>query len=244
MKTAGEVHDFFINSKLVNQNVFLFIFGFNQKLIPLFRSEKKGRITDHFRTLLCEILNNVSAIVFTNQNFIKIGKQFFVFLLVFFWRKILADTCSIAAFLFSFFYKIKEIGGIKIGKLVIPDLVTSCDVNVVFACYRLHFTLSDRLAVTHVLTEFVAFETAGNVADMADRPVNIVKKSLLFQVYKTERIADIVAAVINNFRLSADFPQFFLERIALQDGTVIVVVMEGNHTYSFFLHKVLLANIR
>ena len=92
--------------------------------------------------------------------------------------------------------------------------------------------------------ESVAFETAGNVADMADCPVNIVKKSFLFQVYKAERIADIVAAVINNFRLSADFLQLFLKRIALQDGTVIVVVMEGNHTYSFFLHKVLLTNIR
>ena len=79
-----------------------------------------------------------------------------------------------------------------------------------------HFTLNDRLAVAHMLTEFVAFETAGNVADMADCPVNIVKKSFLFQVYKAERIAEIVAAVINNFRLSADFLQLFLKRTALQ----------------------------
>ena len=116
---GGRSLRFFVNSQLVNQNVFFFIFWLNQKLIPLFRSEKKGRITDHFRTLLCEILYNVSAIVFTNQNFIKIGKQFFIFLLVFFRRKIFTDTCSIAAFLFPLFYKIKEIGGIKIGKLVI-----------------------------------------------------------------------------------------------------------------------------
>ena len=215
MESAGEVYDFFVNSQLVNQNVFFFIFWLNQKLIPLFRSEKKGRIADHFRTLLCEILYNVSPIVFTNQNFIKIGKQFFIFLLVFFRRKIFTDTCSIAAFLFPLFYKIKEIGGIKIGKLVIPDLVASSNINIVFASYRLHFTLSDRLAVAHVSAESVAFETAGNVADMADCPVNIVKKSFLFQVYKAERIADIVAAVINNFRLGADFLQLFLKRVAL-----------------------------
>ena len=72
-----------------------------------------------------------------------------------------------------------------------------------------------RLAVAHVSAESVAFETAGNVADMADCPVNIVKKSFLFQVYKAERIADIVAAVINNFRLGADFLQLFLKRVAL-----------------------------
>ena len=103
----------------------------------------------------------------------------------------------------------------KIGKLVIPDLVASSNINIVFASYRLHFTLSDRLAVAHVSAESVAFETAGNVADMADCPVNIVKKSFLFQVYKAERIADIVAAVIN---ISGWVPiscSFFLKRVAL-----------------------------
>ncbi len=170
MESAGEVYDFFVNSQLENQNVFFFIFWLNQKLIPLFRSEKKGRIADHFSTLLCEILLQCQPHSLHEPEFHQNRKAVLYISAGILPAENFTDTCSIAAFLFPLFYTIKEIGGIKIGKLVIPDLVASSNINIVFASYRLHFTLSDRLAVAHVSAESVAFETAGNVADMADCP--------------------------------------------------------------------------
>ena len=88
METVGEINDFLINAKLVNQNIFLFIFRFHQKLVPFFSGEQKSRVTYHFRALLGQVLYNVSAVILPDQNLIKIGKKLFIFLLVFFRRKI------------------------------------------------------------------------------------------------------------------------------------------------------------
>ena len=75
---------------------------------------------------------------------------------------------------------------------------------------------------------------------MADGTVNVIKKSLLFQIHKTEGIADIIAAIVDDLWLGANLAQLLLKRVALQNGTVIVIIMEGDHTYSFFCHKILL----
>ena len=72
---------------------------------------------------------------------------------------------------------------------------------------------------------------------MSDSTVNVVKQSFLFQIYETERIADVVAPVIDQLRVSAKLTQLFLQGIALQNGTIIVIVVEGDNTYSFFAHK-------
>ncbi len=137
---------------------------------------------------------------------------------------------------FSFlFYKIQEIGGVKIGKLVIPDLIASSQVNVVFSGNRLHFACINRLAVAHVFAEFVAFETSGKVADMANGSVNIVKQALFLQINQTERIADVFTVIINDFRVGAKLAELFLKSIALQDRTIIVVVVEGWITPTLFL---------
>ena len=91
-----------------------------------------------------------------------------------------------------------------------------------------------------MLTEFVAFETAWNITDVADGTVNVIKKSLLFQIHKTEGVADIITAIVDDFWLGANLAQLLLKRVALQNGTVIVIIMEGDHTYSFFGHIILL----
>ena len=76
---------------------------------------------------------------------------------------------------------------------------------------------------------------------MTDRTVNIIKKSLLFQIHQTEGIADIITAVINNLWLCADLAQLLLKGIALQNRAIVIIIMEGNHTYSFFFHSFLLS---
>ena len=75
---------------------------------------------------------------------------------------------------------------------------------------------------------------------MANGSVNIVKQALFLQINQTERIADVFTVIINDFRMGAKLAELFLKSIALQDRTIIVVVVEGDHTYSFFIHKVLL----
>ena len=65
----------------------------------------------------------------------------------------LTDASCIAAFFLAFFYKIKEISCVEIGQLIVPDLVTACNVNIVFACHSTHIASGNRLAVAHVLPE-------------------------------------------------------------------------------------------
>ena len=147
------------------------------------------------------------------------------------------DTGSIAVFLFPFDRKVQKISLIKIGKFVVPDLVTSCNINIVFSCYSLHLVPGDWLAVFHMFAEFVAFMAAGNITDMTDSTINVVKKSFFLQIDQTERIADILTTVINNLRISTKFPEFLLETIALENGSIIIIVMKCDNTYSLFFHK-------
>ena len=88
-----------------------------------------------------------------------------------------------------------------------------------------------------MFAEFVAFMAAGNITDMTDSTINVVKKSFFLQVDQTERIADILTAVINNLRISTKFPEFLLETIALENGSIIIIVMKCDNTYSLFFHN-------
>ena len=71
---------------------------------------------------------------------------------------------------------------------------------------------------------------------MSDGTVNIIEKSFFLKIYKTEGIADIVAAVINNLWISAHFFKLSLKGITLENRPVIVIIVECDHAYTLFVH--------
>ena len=72
MESAGKIYNFLIDSKLVNQNVLFLIFWLHKKLVPFFSGEKKSGVADNFRPFLGKIFYNISTVIFTDQNFIKV----------------------------------------------------------------------------------------------------------------------------------------------------------------------------
>lgn len=131
-----------------------------KKLVPLISCKQQGWVTDNFRPFFSKLFYNISAVILTNQNFIKIREKLLIVCLVIGRRKIFPDTCGVAAFFLSLFYKVKEIGLVKIGQLVVPDLIASGNVDVVFVCHRLHISLGNRFAIAHKFAESVAAKTA------------------------------------------------------------------------------------
>ena len=88
----------------------------------------------------------------------------------------------------------------------------------------------------HVLPEKVALSPPWDITDVSDSTVNISEKSFFLKIHKTEGIADIIAAVIDDLRISAHFFKLPLEGITLENRPVIVIIVECDHAYTLFFH--------
>ena len=162
-----------------------------------------------------KFFHNICTIIFSYKNFIKCFQKITIGFTVLFRRNMFPYTGRIAAFFPALGRKIKKICLIKVCKFIIPYLITSGNVNIIFLYDCIHISLAYRLTVFHMLTKLIAFTTTRNITDMSDHTINIVKNSLFFQIFYSEGIADILTIIIYDFRPCSCFPKFLLQCIAL-----------------------------